>query len=226
MKHLKIIFILIPVIMLTVRCEKPEVTGGVSKITYFPEFTMEGEAYEVVETGSNYVDPGVTATEGGEEIPVETSGSVDTSEPSVYVIDYEATNSDGYGGSVQRVVRVVTHGADNTNIAGLYDGIRDNRGAGGVVTITKIAPGVFEVDDFLGGYYWQNLGYGALYSANGIFTENADGTFTASQGYIPGWGSEVQANNLIYDSVAKTFKHGALLVAFDFGFDVTLTLKE
>lgn len=225
MKHLKIIFILIPVIMLTVRCEKPEVTGGVSKITYFPEFVMEGDAYEIVETGSAYVDPGVTATEGGEEIPVETSGSVDASTPAVYVINYVATNSDGYGGSTQRVVRVVTYGTDNTNIAGVYDGVRDGRG-GGVVRITKIAPGVFEVEDLFGGYYWQSVGYGISTAANAIFTENPDGTFTASQGFVPAWGSEVLANGLTYDSGAKTFKHQAYFVAFAFGFDVTLTFKE
>lgn len=226
MKLLKNLIILIPIIMLTVSCEKPETTANISGITYFPEFVMEGEAYEVVETGSDYSDPGVIATEGGEEIPVKVNGSVDTAVPALYIIDYEATNSDGYGGTVQRAVRVVTHGNDNINISGFYDGIRDNRDAGGIVGITKIAPGVFEVEDFLGAYYWKNLGYGAQYSANGIFTENADGTFTASQGFIPGWGSEVQANNIVYDPATKTFKYSALLVAFNFGFDVTLTLKE
>ena len=216
---------LLPFVLMVAGCEKPTTTGGVSGITYFPTFEMNGPAYLVVETGSNFTDPGVTATEGGTEIPVTVVGSVDTSTPAVYTLSYQATNSDGYSGSVERVVRVVTYGVDLTDISGTYAGERVGRG-GGPVSIVKIAPGVFEVDDILGGYYNYVVGYGPSCRGNTIFTEVSEGVFESSQGYAPCFGLICEARNLSYNPTTGKFEYLAYFPQVSFGFDATLTPTE
>lgn len=200
-------------------------TGDVSRITFFPDFVMNGDAYIILQTGDDWTDPGVTATEGGEEIPVASSGVVDPSTPGVYVITYSATNSDGFDGTVQRTVRVVTPGTDIDDISGSYDGLRLNRSLGGTVVITKIAPGVFECTDFMGGYYAFGVSFGTAYQTNGILTQNADASWTSSQGFNPGFGLIGEAVNISYDAATGTFNWFANFPEVDFGFDVSLTLQ-
>lgn len=204
-------------------CEK-ETTKDISEITYYATFDMQGDAYIILEVGTPYVEPGVTATADGIDLPVVTEGSVDSDVPAVYYINYSAVNDDGYSATVTRKVRIIEYGFDGTDISGTYAGIRNNKDKGGTVTITKIGPGVYETDDILGGYYWQAVSYGPNYAANGIFTENADGTWTSSQGYVPGWGDPTEAQDIVVDG--GTITYFALMIDADFGFDVTLTKQE
>lgn len=61
-----------------------------------PTITLNGDDQMTVECGSNFNDPGATATAcGGSSVPVTTSGTVDTHTPGVYTITYTATNSAG-----------------------------------------------------------------------------------------------------------------------------------
>lgn len=204
-------------------CEK-ETTNDISEITYYATFDMQGDAYIILEKGTPYVEPGVTATADGNDLPVITEGSVDSDVPAVYYISYSAVNADGYSATVTREIRIIEYGFDGTDISGTYDGIRNNKANGGTVTITKIGPGVYEVDDILGGYYWQAVSYGPSYAANGLFTENPEGTWTSSQGYLPGWSDPVEAQDIVVDG--GTITYFGLMVEADFGFDVTLTKQE
>lgn len=60
-----------------------------------PTITLNGDDQVTLECGSNFNDPGATATACGSSVPVTTSGSVDTHTPGVYTITYTATNSGG-----------------------------------------------------------------------------------------------------------------------------------
>lgn len=222
MRLFRNIFILLPVILMVAGCEKPETTGGVSGITYFPTFEMTGDAYMIVETGSGFTDPGVIATEGGAEIPVEVVGSVNSDVPDIYTLRYLATNSDGYSGQTERVVRVVTYGVDITDISGTYNGERVDRG-GGEVNITKIAPGVFEVDDILGGYYNYVVGYGPACRGNAVFTETSEGVFECTQGYAPCFGLNCVAQDININPATGAFDYFMLFPQVAFGFPVILT---
>ena len=223
-KYLTYIGLVIFTAVLISSCKK-ETTKDISQITYYATFDMQGDAYIILEKGTPYVEPGVTASADGVDLPVVVEGSVNADVPGVYYITYSAVNNDGYSAMVERKIRVIEYGFDGTDISGTYDGIRNNKNAGGIVTITKIGPGVYEIDDILGAYYWQGPpSYGPNYAANGMFTENADGTWTSSQGYVPGWGDPTEAQDIVVDG--GTITYYALMIEADFGFDVTLTKQE
>lgn len=222
-KYLTFIGFFILATIIFTGCKKE--TEDISKITYYATFDMKGDSYIILEKGTPYVEPGVTASEDGVDLPVNTDGSVNENVPGVYTINYSAVNSDGYPATITRTIRVIEYGFDGTDISGTYNGIRNDRDAGGIVTITKIGPGVFEIDDILGAYYWQGPpSYGPNYAANGIFTQNADGSWTSSQGFVPGWGDVTEAQDITVDGNVITYY--ALMLEANFGFDVTLTKIE
>src|SRR5690349_12978720 len=87
------------------KTEKPDNTAdqvGISRVTYFPTFTMKGDKYIAIVKGGTYTEPGVTAKEGTADIAVTTTGTVNTNTPGVYDIVYSATNKDGFTSSVTR----------------------------------------------------------------------------------------------------------------------------
>jgi len=214
-------------------CEKNITTQDQSTITHFVTFEIKGvNAYNetAVALGSDYVDQGVVAMEGEEDVSssVTVSGEVDTSTPGVYTISYSATNKDGYSSSAVRTVIVYDPNASlsSTDLTGSYDGIRVDAGAGGTVDIHQVIPGIFYVSDMLGGYYAQSKGYGKAYAAPGYFTLNSDNSISFITGYVSGWGSPVTGTGAVYDPTTKTIAFTSTIVAFDFAFDVQLTSNE
>ena len=133
---------------LLISCNKDKIDNtedrvGISKVTHFPVLTMEGDKIMVVEKGSAFTDPGVTAKAGENDVPVTESGSVDTDETGVYTLTYSAVNSDGFSASVRRTVAVYSTAPDAAahDLSGEY--ARTSNGS--VATWTKIAPGVYKV---------------------------------------------------------------------------------
>lgn len=86
-------------------CEKE--TEGLSRITYYATFDMAGDDFLFVKINTAFSDPGVTATEDGKPLQVTSKGTVDTSKPGVYILQYSAVNSDGLSSSISRRVAVV-----------------------------------------------------------------------------------------------------------------------
>ena len=128
MRNLFIILLLVTGSL--VSCTEDE-TGNVSVITNFPTFTMNGESVEFTPQGVDWIDPGVTATEDGAELPVlvEAVGTymrsigptVDTNTADIYEVFYSAENSDGFSGSTVRTVWVEPPSGDlTTSLSGLY----------------------------------------------------------------------------------------------------------
>jgi hypothetical protein len=115
-----------------------------STITQYAEFEVTGGPYLYVDLDSDFEDPGVVATAGEEVLDVEVSGSVDTSTPGVYVLEYSAVNEDGFPATTSRYVAVgdmeVAFGRD---LSGTYfTGSRTN-------TVTLIQPGFYLNSDTL-----------------------------------------------------------------------------
>ena len=127
----KNIFLLLSFLaLILVSCNKEKESAGLSSLTYFPEFTLNGEAEYFLGVGDTFTDPGVTAEENGVEIPVTSmvEGSffgfvgetVPTDAADKYVITYTAVNSDGYPGTTERTIWVIETGDLVASIAGLY----------------------------------------------------------------------------------------------------------
>lgn len=195
-----------------VSCDKS--TEDPSFVTYYVDFEMKGNDIETVALGTPYVEPGVIAKEKGEDVSskmkVTGTEDIDVNEVGVYYITYAAENVDGYANSITRTV-VVYDPAITTDISGDYiagEGTqREVKGDDGTwtatgytdfkVTLTKIAPGVFEVSDFLGGYYDQGRGYGAAYAMVGYAKLNADNTLEILSGDVAGFGDSYEKGTFV-----------------------------
>jgi hypothetical protein len=126
-------------------CDEDD-TANLSSITSYPVFVMEGdEITSIVSSGSAFVDPGVTATENGENIEVTVTGEVDTGVPGVYTLTYSAINSDGFIGNVNRTVVVTTEDVSGTDLSGDYK--RNNVATNPTNTVTRLASGYYEASN-------------------------------------------------------------------------------
>ena len=127
-------------------CEKLE-TEGVSFETQFVDIQLNGDAYESIVLGGEFVDQGAVAKEGEEEKEVTVRGTVDVTKVGVYEVVYSAMN-DGYPGSVtRRVADIPAAESAGVNIAGNY---KYNNG-GQIAEITKYAPGFYYMNNIWGG---------------------------------------------------------------------------
>ena len=179
------IYILLLLSSLVVLSCDDDTTGGVSRITTYPDFTISGEEKVVIKVGTGFTDQGVIAEEGGEEIPVtktvigssyivpgqtqpeevqyRTLSEVDDETPGIYWITYSAVNSDGFPGSVERIVFVLDDDPDpDVDLSGDYAS-----GSSPEATITKITDGVFYSTNVWGGGSTVKIGAYVL-TADGV----------------------------------------------------------
>lgn len=215
----KIISILVVTLML-VSCSKED-SGNVSTITNYPEFQLLGDAVIFLNKGEEFVDPGVVATEGDNEIPVITTitgkyrggTTLDTNVVDIYTIIYTATNQDGFSGSVARTVYVVETGDLVDNISGLYTSTVYRNGTSGAaytnmkyVLIWKNADGVYQISDAFAG--WYSIGRaiagsdtpGGKIVANNIATNDFSFPGTLTNAYF---GGTANITGLTVDSATK-----------------------
>jgi len=120
----------------------PDGTVGISKITQYPVFTLNGSQYVSIVKGGTYTDAGATAKEGSNDLKVTTTGSVNTNVVGVYNINYSATNKDGFEGSTARTVIVLPSADAGIDISGKYSGYSTT------ATITKVTTGYYYVTNF------------------------------------------------------------------------------
>ncbi len=170
MKTLNKIFLFLVASLMLASCSKEESSADVSRVTDYPTFKkadgtiVSGAFYESIEVGTNYTDPGLIATEGEDEITVNSSGSVDGSTVGIYSITYSATNKDGFDGSVTKYVAVLP-APDNANIGGKYDNVGSFKYTANIV---EVAPGFYRTDNCWGG------SSGAVIPALFICTDGSD----------------------------------------------------
>ena len=124
-----------------------------------PIISLEGDAEMAVEQGSDFVDPGATATDETDgAVTVSVSGSVDSETAGTYTLVYTATDAAGNEASVERVVVV----ADTT---------RPTISLNGDAAITLIEGDVY-----------SELGATALDSVDGELTVNVTGVVGSEPG--------------------------------------------
>lgn len=199
-------------------CEKQ--SAGLTQITYYAEIILEGESTMIVAKGSEFVDPGFTATMKGEDVTdkVEINSNVDTSTSGVYSVVYSIVNADGFPASATRTVIVLDLSSaiegfwacspashrTNTNT-----GADVAYGASFEILILDNGDGTYFVDDLLAGWYAQRAGYGDSYAMQATISIADDGAITLENSYVPGWGDAADALSADskYDAGAKTITY-------------------
>ena len=171
MKHYKYIVLMVSLIFLF-SCEKE--TEGISRITEYATFDMQGADFMFVTANSTFTDPGVTARQGETDLPVDIKGTVNTAVPDVYTIQYSATNSDGFPASVQRIVAVVA-ALPTADLSGNYQ----------VVHATRTTKMVITKNNGILGYYRASNSWWQSSPIPLDFVDMGDGTIKVLRGSSP-----------------------------------------
>lgn len=153
-------------------CEKE--TEGISRVTEYASFEMQGDDFMFVLANSTFTEPGITAFAGEEELPVVTTGTVNTSVPDVYTLRYSAINEDGFPASVTRTVAVVPT-LPTTDLSGTYQVVHATRK--NQITITK--------NNNLVGYYHSTDSWWQARQIPLDFVDMGDGTIKILSGSSP-----------------------------------------
>jgi hypothetical protein len=158
-------------------------TDNVSRVTYFPIFTILGANPYFTPVGTPYTDPGAIARAGTTIIPHTTAAkgkyrgavTLDTNKSDEYAVTYSATNSDGFVGTGSRKVIVWKNGDLVNSIEGLYTCTISRNGATPGATyinikyiyIWKNASGTYQISDAFGGWYEYGRALGVGYITPG-----------------------------------------------------------
>ena len=228
--------------------------AGLTRITYYPVFTLEGGSIYTVPVGSSYADPGYKAVEGTEDVTAKVVttitdidgnvvNSIDTTEPTFFTITYSAVNVDGFEANAQRTVFVYdptvtvsmegTYTTDMTN--SLYGanltpfatmttkyGYTDQCTG---IEFTELAPGIYEVNDLMGGWYEQIRGFGPNYGAGmgcmtGYVSLDGKNNISLMSSYIEAWGDGLDwIKNGVYDPAT-----GKMTYDLSYSGSVTMTV--
>jgi hypothetical protein len=196
-------------------------TENVSKVTNYPVLTLLGEEEYIIPKGQSFTDPGITATEGGNEIEYVTTvrgfllggRTLDVNVPDEYTITYTATNVDGFSLSTTRKVIVVQTGNLVNDISGLYLATVSRDGASGpqytqreYVFIVPNGENTYKISDGIGGYYDLGRAYGPAYRApatiiaNNIATDN----FTIPDFTVGSFGGTVTMETFAVNDATRT----------------------
>jgi len=239
MKYNKLIMLFIGFAL--VSCEDYVNSAEESNVTYLPKIEVFGESEIVLDCdATEYVDEGAVATEGGNEIALETditgyyfgNSAVDGSD--LYEIAYSAYNQDGVPAAEFRsVLWPECNGDLVTSIAGMYkaDVVRNGSITPqyqemGPIFIIDLGGGKYQLSDAIGGYYDFGRGYGYHYAATGmtVTANNIPGNdFTHDDVIVVGdFGGELVMTSFSVDAATKTIQFST---DWEFGyvFDVTLT---
>lgn len=224
-------------------CEKEKSSEGVSRVTNYPTFDVQGGDLIFHEEGTPFNDPGVTATEAGQELDVTSStvgvfragsvADVDGNTADHYIKSYSATNQDGFAGTVTRDIWVATTGDLVNSIEGVYTStvLRDGVASAEYtdmeyILIWKNSDGTYGISDGIGGYYDIGRVYGYGYAASGfVITANDisanDFAFNNPQA-VGAFGGAASMRDMIVDPGTGTV---SFATDWDAGytFEVTLT---
>jgi hypothetical protein len=197
--------------------DKDELTD--SRLTYYVNLEMQGDAFVQVPIGSSYTDAGCTATMNGQDVTsrIVTSGldEIDVNTAGLYDVTYSAINDDGFPASVSRTVAVCDPTIE-TDLSGTWTTQAGTQRIYGGATVTpfaeytckikKAAPGIFSVSDFFAGYYDQRAGYGSSYACKGYLQLLADNTLVCLSNFVSGWGDSIDEGTFVgsYDPETET----------------------
>ncbi len=200
-------------------CSNDDYEKTDSRLTYYVNLELQGDAFVQVPIGTTYTDAGCKATMNGADATsrIVTTGieDIDVNTAGLYTVTYSAVNDDGFPASVSRTVAVCDP-TITTNIAGtwttqtgtqrIYGGSTVTPYAGYTCKITKAAPGIFAVSDLFAGYYDQRAGYGSSYACKSYLQLLADNTLVCLSNGVAGWGDSIDEGTFqgSYDPATET----------------------
>lgn len=187
---------------------------GLTRITYYPVLTLNGDEVMHADKGSTFTDPGCSAELNGEDVSadVKVSGTVNTAKSGVYTLTYSVANADGFSASAQRTVIVTDpndahEGVFYVSTADSYrvaSATAPYKGAFEIV-ITSNDDGTYHVDDLLGGWYSQGAGYGTAYAMDGKIAIGDDEKITLVDCFLTGWGDSLDSLDGKFDVATGTY---------------------
>ena len=200
-----------------------EAEDGLVKVTYYANFSLNDydNGITLVPIGSTYKDAGCVCTEGTEDISskVVTTGAdkIDTSKPGIYTVTYSATNVDGFSSTASRSVAVYDESSIARNIGKTYtvtdatyrlvtESGAKKPSSGSEIQLAYIAPALYYVSDFLGGYYDKGAGYGSDYAMHGYLWLKNDNSIEALSTLVNAWGDSADDVRGTYDEATSTIK--------------------
>lgn len=202
-------------------------TEGKSRITTYAVLELNGSAYETVQMGTAYNDPGCVATLGTEDVSsqIVTSGTVNTNQLGYYTLNYKVVNSDGFAATASRMVAVV----DKNSFASTYFsesqyGSRHYYNA--PIAIEDNGDGTYTIEDLAGGFYCYGRypGYPYDFSLESTLKLNADNTIEIVEcnGDNWYWGESMTLTTGTYDPAT-----GKVTLVLDFsGAPLYVTLTK
>ena len=192
----------------------PDGYVGRSKITIYPTITLNGAAIVTVAKGGTYTDPGATAKAGSASATVVATGVPSTATAGVFTETYTATNADGFTAAGTRTI--VVYSTDVTAASNDFSGTYLRAATGASATWTKLAPGVYLVDN-PGGAVGVNLQV-ILFNATGntikIPSQIAGGNTTSSSTETPNPNLAVPGTLLGYSMIILNPGYGTGLRTF------------
>lgn len=230
-------------------CEEFVNSAEESDVTYLPQIDVAGESkinLSCNPTGG-FDDPGATATEGGQEIPLKTTvsgiyfGSTAVDGPDLYNIVYSAYNVDSVPGVATREIYWPECNGDMINsIAGMYEAkvFRTQPSSGNTVDFTAeafedpywirdLGGGKYGISDIIGFFYQSGYGYGTPYAGTGmVVTANniATNDFTYGDPIGVGlFGGEAEITSFKVNAATKTITFST---EWSFGYVFDVTLKQ
>lgn len=224
MNKIKILILIALPILFFSACEKKVTTDDLSRVTYFANFTLEGDETIVLPCGTEFVEPGVSAEENGNQVDVSTTigsgtyfgaAGIDANVADIYSISYSAINSDGFPGSASRSVYVACNGDMVNSIEGFYTsqvtrGSASPRPGLNYVIINKLEDNKYQLSHAIGGYYDLGSGYGPNYAALGSIISFDGSAYSVTDGQFPVWGNVVVVSDFTVDAASKTISyHGS-----------------
>ena len=177
-----------------------------TRVTHYATIELLGDEFIKMNLGDPWVEPGYTATEGSEDITskVKVTGTVDTSTPGYYELNYSAMNKDNFSASVSRTVMVINpNGLASAYFGESQYGSRHYYDA--PITIYDNGNGTYTIDDLAGGFYCYGRypGYEPTYDFHleAVIKLNADNTIelVSCNGGDWYWGDPISITSGTYD---------------------------
>lgn len=177
-----------------------------TRVTHYATIELLGDEFIKMNLGDPWVEPGYTATEGSEDITskVKVTGTVDTSTPGYYELNYSAMNKDNFNASVSRTVMVINpNGLASAYFGESQYGSRHYYDA--PITIYDNGNGTYTIDDLAGGFYCYGRypGYEPTYDFHleAVIKLNADNTIelVSCNGGDWYWGDPISITSGTYD---------------------------
>lgn len=161
-------------------CED-ETTAGFTQKTTYPSLELLGNNPLAIAIGSEYKDAGVKSELFGKDVSdkVEIESTVNTSGGGVYSVKYTVTSPDGFKRSASRTVVVCDTNFNKDDLSGKYTasvvrGAKSYSGNPVILKKSSLGFGIYEISDWIGGFYAVGYDYGSSYAFPGLIQINGN----------------------------------------------------